>query len=133
MTKRILIAGLVFIAASIFIAATAKANNGVTNKLPLQVELKVAGTHNNLPLIQLTFNTVIADAEYSISIKDNDGVELYSGNVKGTSVKSFAINSEEVGDTPLHFEIKEKSSGKTVTYLVQQASNIIKQTSIIRL
>jgi len=133
MTKRILIAGLVFIAASIFIAATAKANNGITNKLPLQVELKVAGTHNNLPLIQLTFNTPNADAEYSISIKDNDGVELYSGIVKGTAVKSFAINSDEVGNTPLHFEIREKNSGKTVTYLVQQAASVVKQTSITRL
>lgn len=133
MTKRILIAGAIFIAASLFIATTAKANDG-KGKPALAVELKVTGTHNNQPIIQLYNNGINMDNEYTISIKDDAGIELYFTTVKGDKLaKSFIINTEEVGDTPLNFEITEKNSGKSVSYRVQQAANVVKQTSIVKL
>ena len=83
------------------------------------VELKYLGNVKNLPLIQLDFAGTKTDNEFSISITDENGIELYSADVKGEVFsKQFLLDTKDLGDAILKFEITGKKSGKTVTYTV---------------
>ena len=92
-------------------------DSSATRAVP--VELKYLGNVKNLPLIQLDFAGTKEENEFSISITDENGIELYSTNVKGEVFsKQFLLNTEDLGDAILKFEIRGKKSGKTVSYTV---------------
>ena len=99
-------------------AGTASAYDSST-VVAVPVELKYLGNVKDLPLIQLDFAGTKDDNQFSISITDEFGFELYSADVKGEVFsKQFLLNTEDLGDAILKFEITGKKSGKTVTYTV---------------
>ena len=101
----------------------------------LPVELKYAGTFKNQPLIQLNFAGSTEDKVFNILITDESGVVLYNAEVKGDVFsKQFLLNTDDLGDAVLKFEISGKKSGKTVAYRVnRQKQQITEQMDVVKL
>ena len=101
----------------------------------LPVELKYAGTFKNQPLIQLNFAGSVEDKVFNILITDESGVVLYNADVKGDVFsKQFLLNTDDLGDTVLKFEISGKKSGKTVAYRInRQKQQITEQMNVVKL
>lgn len=103
-----------------------------TNSLP--VELKVAGTFKNQPLVQLNFTGTSEDNVFKIVITDQAGIELYNSDVKGMVFsKQFLLNSDDLGDAILYFEITGKKSGKKVLYKVKRQQQITQQMDVVKM
>ena len=116
--NKIIIATAFFIVLTFIFAGTASAyDSSITIGVP--VEIKYLGNVKNLPLIQLDFAGTKTENEFSISITDENGIELYSANVKGEVFsKKFLLNIDDLGDAILKFEITGRKSGKTIVYTV---------------
>jgi hypothetical protein len=103
-----------------------------TQSLP--VELKYAGNYKNQPLIQLNFSGSKDENVFNILITDEQGVVLYSADVKGEVFsKQFLLNTEDLGDAVLRFEISGKKSGKTVAYRVNRQTLVSEQLDVVKL
>ena len=100
----------------------------------LPVELKFAGTFKNQPLVQLNFTGSTEDNAYSISVTDESGIVLYNADVKGGIFsKQFLLNTNDLGDAVLNFEITGRKSGKKVVYKVSRQTNVSEQMDIVKL
>lgn len=100
----------------------------------LPVELKFAGTFKNQPLVQLNFTGSTEDNAYSISVTDESGIVLYNADVKGGIFsKQFLLNTDDLGDAVLNFEITGRKSGKKVVYKVSRQTNVSEQMDIVKL
>ncbi len=98
------------------------------------VELKYAGTFKNQPLIQLNFTGSKDENVFNINITDEAGVVLYNAEVKGEVFsKQFLLNTDDLGDTVLKFEITGKKSGKSVAYRVNKQTQFTQQMDIVKL
>lgn len=99
------------------------------------VELKYAGTFKNQPLIQLNFAGSTEDKVFNIVVTDETGVVLYNADVKGDVFsKQFLLNTEDLGDAVLKFEIAGRKSGKSVSYRVnRQKQEVVEQMDIVKL
>lgn len=99
------------------------------------VELKYAGTFKNQPLIQLNFAGSTEDKVFNIVVTDETGVVLYNADVKGDVFsKQFLLNTEDLGDAVLKFEIIGRKSGKSVSYRVnRQKQEVVEQMDIVKL
>jgi hypothetical protein len=110
------------------------ATDTVENKNTLPVELQYAGQVKNQPLIQLKFSGSKDENVFSILISDNAGTVLYSGVVTGeTFTKQFLLNTDELGDAVLNFEITGKKSGKKAKYKVSNQRQVSQQMDIVKL
>lgn len=100
----------------------------------LPVELKYAGIYKNQPLIQLNFSGNKDENVFSISITDQAGIVLYLNDVKGENFsKQFLLNTDELGDAVLRFEITGKKSGTKAVYQVSRQRNISEQMDVVKL
>jgi hypothetical protein len=100
----------------------------------LPVELKFAGTFKNQPLIQLNFTGSTEDNAYSISVTDETGIVLYNADVKGGIFsKQFLLNTDDLGEAVLNFEITGRKSGKKAVYKVSRQTNVSQQMDIVKL
>ena len=98
----------------------------------LPVELKYAGTFKNQPLIQLNFSGSKDENVFNIIITDESGVVFYNADLKGeTFSKQFLLNTDDLGDAVLKFEITGKKSGKTVSYSVNR--QVTEQLDVVKL
>ncbi len=111
------------------------ASDTTTQETPaLPVELKYAGTFKNQPLIQLNFTGSTEDNAYSISVTDQAGIVLYSADVKGGIFsKQFLLNTDDLDDAVLNFEITGRKSGKKAVYQVSRQTNVSEQMDIVKL
>jgi hypothetical protein len=101
------------------VASTAALANDSNNGIP--VELKYVKRINNQPLFQLSFAGNTEHDEFTIIIRDANRNTLYRENIKGENFsKSFLLNTEEMGDDTLQFEIISKKSKKSVVYEVNR-------------
>lgn len=115
-----------------FAQVNAADTTGGINSLP--VELKYAGSFKDQPLIQLNFSGGKEENAFSISITDQAGVVLYAADVKGEKFsKQFLLNTDDLGDAVLKFEITGKRSGKTVVYQVSRQRKISEQMDVVKL
>ena len=100
----------------------------------LPVELKLAGTFKNQPLVQLNFTGSTEDKVFNIIITDEAGIELYNVDVKGdVFTKLFLLNTEDLGQAVLKFEITGKRSGKKEVYKVSRQLQYAEQMNISKL
>jgi hypothetical protein len=98
----------------------------------LPVELKYAGTFKSQPLIQLNFTGSKDENVFNITITDESGVVFYNSDVKGeTFSKQFLLNTDDLGDAVLKFEITGKKSGKSVSYRVNR--QVTEQMDVVKL
>jgi hypothetical protein len=105
---------------------------GGNNAVP--VELKYAGMHKNQPVLQLNFSGTKEENQFSISVVDENGIVLYSGNVNGEKFsKQFILNTEDLGDAVLNFEISSRKTGKRVVFKVSRQTMVSEQMNVVKL
>lgn len=103
-----------------------------TSNPTLPVELKYAGTFKSQPLIQLNFTGSKDENVFNIIITDESGVVFYNADLKGEIFsKQFLLNTDDLGDAVLKFEITGKKSGKTVSYRVNR--QVTQQLDVVKL
>lgn len=128
---KIIIATILF---SVFGFTQINASDTTTGAPALPVELKYAGTFKNQPLIQLNFSGTGEDKVFNISITDETGIVLYSADVKSSVLaKQFLLNTEDLGDAVLNFEITGKKTGKKAAYKVSRHTEVSEQMDIVKL
>ncbi len=119
---------------SVMLFSTANAADTAYGVTSLPVELKYAGNYNNQPLIQLNFNGTKEENLFRITVTDQAGVILYNGNVKGENFsKQFLLNTDDLGDAVLTFEITGAKSGKAVSYQVSRQKKTTEQMNVVKL
>ncbi|MET0634602.1 MAG: hypothetical protein ABWZ25_01160 [Chitinophagaceae bacterium] len=92
---------------------------------PSGVELKFIGNLKNQPIFQLIANHP-EETEYSVSVMDENNVVLYKDNVKsGVTGKKFMLNTDELGDASIRFEITGKKNNKTIVYEINRNSHVV--------
>lgn len=110
-----------------FTVFSVAASEAVANEVPkeLPVELKYAGSINEQPLYKLTVAGNTELDEFTIIIRDENTNVLFSENIKAESfTKSFLLNTNEIGDDNLHFEIINKKTKKSLTYEINRYSHL---------
>jgi len=128
---KIIIATIAF---SVLAFTQVQAGDTTSETPALPVELKYAGTFKNQPLIQLNFSGSKDENVFNVSITDDQGVVLYSADVKGEVFsKQFLLNTDDLGDAVLKFEITGKRSGKTATYRVNRQTQVTEQMDVVKL
>ncbi len=108
-----------------FIMAFASPASANDDKKLIPVEMKYIGNMKDQPLFHLIF-TGTEEKEFTISIRDEYGNTLYRETVKGSSfTKRFLLNTEELGDVELKFEITSKSYEKPVVFEINKESHTV--------
>jgi hypothetical protein len=123
-------------AAIAFVAVTAVAFISpvrANDTKPQAVELKYLGQFQNHPVFELNFASE-KDTEFTVIIRDDQNNVVYKDFVKaGTVSKKYLLNTEEVGDVPLQFEITGKQSAKTVIYEINKSTRTIDDVVVNKL
>ncbi len=116
--------------ASIFtvtLSTTVLAND---EKKAIPVELKFIGNIENQPVFQLTFASP-DENEFTIVVRDEFNTVLYRDFVKaGNVTKKFLLNTEELGNTTIQFEITGKKTHKKVIYEVNKQSRFVEDVVV---
>lgn len=103
-----------------------------TDKNPIvPVELKFAGFIKDQPLFQLNFSGNVLQNEFTISITDENGISLYRENIKGENFsKKFLLNTDEIGDNTLRFEIFSNKTKQSVAFEVNRNTRFVQDVVI---
>jgi hypothetical protein len=90
-----------------------------------QVELKYLGQFKNYPVFELNFNSE-DNNDFIVIIRDDQQNIVYKDLIKsGTASKKYVVNTDEVGDIPLTFEITNKKTDKTVVYGINKNTRFV--------
>jgi hypothetical protein len=102
----------------------------IEDKKAIPVELTFLGNVNNQPVIQLNFtNTEVS--EYTVVVRDSYGMVLYKDKVKGRNMtQKFILNTEDLGDGEVHFEITGTKNDKTARYEVNTVSRLVEDVVV---
>jgi len=101
-------------------AAIANPQNGEPGK-EVPVSLSYAGSIKEQPIFELSFYGNIEHDDFTITISDEWGNRLYRENIKAENfTKKFLLNTEEICDETLIFEIMSNKQGKKVQYKVNR-------------
>lgn len=120
-----------FTAFSVSSAQDAMAGDS-TNTIP--VELKFMGRSNNHLQFKLSFAGNIDHNDFTIIIRDEKNTMLYKENIKGENFsKSFLVNTDEVGDNKLTFEVISKKSKESVVYEVNRKTYVAEEMIVNKL
>jgi hypothetical protein len=88
---------------------------------PVPVELKFIRWVKDQPIFQFDFRSNVQNDEFTITIRDSFNNILYKENIKGESfTKSFLLNTDEVADHTLYFEVRNKRSNQAKIYPVNR-------------
>jgi hypothetical protein len=113
---------------TVFTAGTASVAMANNSNYVIPVELKLVGSIKNQPLFELSFAGNPDHDEFTIIIRDEAGNSLYRENIKGENfTKKFLLNTDEIGDEILHFEVISRKSKKTVVYEVNRTSRFVEE------
>lgn len=116
--------------ATIFTIALASPALANDEKKTIPVELKFIGNIENQPVFQLTFSNPVEN-EFTVVVRDEFNTVLYRDVVKGENIsKKFLLNTEELGDTGIQFEITGKKTDKTVIYEINKKSRFVEDVVI---
>jgi hypothetical protein len=102
----------------------------IEEKKTIPVELKFAGNIDNRPVFLLNFTNTEVN-EYTVIVRDNHGFVLYKDKVKGSNMtQKFIINTEDLGDGELTFEIIGKKTDKTAVYEVNTVARFVEDVVV---
>ncbi len=119
---------------TVFAVALAPAAHATDDKNPSAIELKFLGNFRNNPVFELTIANPGNEKEFVINIRDEYGNSLYREVLtNGVLSKKFLLNTDEIGNEPIRFEVTGKKSNKTVVYEVNQDSRVVEETRITKL
>lgn len=95
------------------------------------VEMKFSGLIKNQPVFQLNFTGNPEQNEFTIIITDDYGNSLYRENIKGENfTKKFLLNTDEIGDNILRFEIFCNQTKKSAVYEINRNSRLVENLVI---
>jgi hypothetical protein len=98
------------------------------------IELNYLGKYKEMPVFEVVFNNNGAEKEYVVTIMDDNKNVLYRDYVKsGTTSKKYALDTKEVGDSPLQFEISAKNAKTSVVYAVNRKSRLVEDVVVNKL
>lgn len=118
---------------SVVAAPFAQASDSSNHRV-MPVELKLIGNINNQPLFQLSFAGTAEQDEFTIVIRDEDGNSLYRENIKAESfTKKFLLNTDEIGEGTLRFEVTSKKYSKTTVYEVNRNTRQVEDLVVNKL
>ena len=119
---------------TVFTTGTASIAMASNSNYVIPVELKFVGTIKSQPLFELSFAGNPDHDEFTIVIRDESGTSLYRENIKGENFsKKFLLNTDEIGDEILHFEVISKKSKKRVVYEVSRNSHFVEEMVVSEL
>ena len=102
----------------------------IEEKKAIPVELTFLGNINNQPVVQLNFTNTEVN-EYTVVVRDSYGMVLYKDKVKGRNMtQKFILNTEDLGDGEVHFEITGKKTDKSAVYEVNTVSRLIEDVVV---
>jgi hypothetical protein len=95
------------------------------------VTLTYAGKVQNQPAFLLKVNGDADNNDFKIIIYDEAGNVLYAENIKSENfTKKFILNTDEIGNDPLRFEITSRKTNQKVTYKINQTSRFVDELAI---
>jgi len=119
---------------TVFTTAGAQATLANNNDQSVPVELQFTRWIKDQPLFQLKFAADAQNDEFTIIIRDHYSNVLYRENIKAENfTKSFLLNTDEVGDDELLFEIFSKKSNKSRVYTISRKSFLENEMAAISL
>lgn len=122
------IIAIAFITVFSALTTAAMAGNGENPSSPVQ--LKYAGKLNEQPVFQLNVNGSAENNQFQIVIRDNFGTALYTENIKAEKfTKNFLLNTDEIGDDTIRFEITSWKTKETITYSVNRNTRFVEETA----
>jgi hypothetical protein len=116
---------------TMFSTSNMQAADSIRIKPGVTAELRYAGMLNEDPLFVLEVTGSPDQDDFLIRISDKQGNNLYKENIKAAQFsKKFLLNSEELGDETLVFEIFSRKSNRSVVYEVSSRGRFINETTI---
>jgi|SRR5690242_12862989 len=116
--------------AALTVAFTSPVLANTTGENPQPVELKYLGQYKNQPVFELSFKGT-EDADFTVIIRDDQDNIVYKDFIKsGTSSKKYMLNTEELGDIPVNFEITSRKTDKTVVYKVNKNTRTVEDVVV---
>jgi hypothetical protein len=116
--------------AALTVAFTTPVLANTTGENPQAVELKYLGQYKNQPVFELTFKNS-EEADFTVVIRDEQDNIVYKDFIKsGTTSKKYMLNTEELGDIPVNFEITSRKTDKTVVYKVNKNTRVVEDVVV---
>jgi hypothetical protein len=129
-SKSIIVATLFAVFSTAF-GSAAQAND---SSRVIPVELKFLGEVKDQLVFQLNVDGTAEENEFTVTITDEAGLQLYRENVKGEKVtKRYLLNSDEIGNGIVHFQITSKKSNQTVVYEVNHVTHFVQDVVVNKL
>jgi hypothetical protein len=101
------------------------------NPNPVPAELSLVGSFLDKVVFKLDVAGNAEQNDFTISITDQMGQNLYRENIKGENfTKKFLLNYEEIGDNILYFEITCWNNKKKIVYEISNKSTYVQKTII---
>jgi hypothetical protein len=86
---------------------------------------------DNQPLFQLLFTGNEEQNEFTITVRDEFNEVLYRENIKGEIFsRRFLLNSDELGDATLLFEIFSKKTHRSIVYQVNRDTRLVQDVTV---
>ncbi len=118
----------VFFAAFSLSAVAADPNPGDT---AVPVEMKFAGFINEQPVFHLNFSGNTEQNDFIITVLDESGSVLYRETARGEQfTKRFQLNTDEIGDQSLRFEIYCADNKRSVSFEVNRHTRFVQDIAI---
>lgn len=125
LNKRILVIAFF----TVFTTGSKSAQSHATDH-SVPVELNFVRWVKDHPIFQLTVNGNANNDEFTITVKDEFNNALYKDNIKAENfTKSFLLNTDEIGDHTLRFEIVSKKSGASKEFHIDRNSFVKEETA----
>jgi hypothetical protein len=116
--------------AALTLAFTTPVLANTTGENPQAVELKYLGQYKNQPVFELSFKNS-EETDFTVVIRDEQDNIVYKDFIKGgTASKKYMLNTEELGDIPVNFEITSRKTDKTVVYKVNKNTRVVEDVVV---
>ena len=119
---------------TVFATAMATSVHATDDKDNVAAELRFIGNFRSKPVFELTFTNPGVQAEFIVNIRDEYGNSIYKETVNSSVIsKKFMLNTDEITDDVLRFEITSKQNNKTIVYKVNQTSRLVEDIAVTKL
>ena len=113
---------------TVFSAGVMPLKAGESDAVP--VELKFIRWVKDQPIFQFDFSGNGQNDEFAIMIRDEFNNILYKENITAELfTKSFLLNTNEIADHILYFEIRSKKSNQSKVYAVNRYTFVEQETA----
>jgi len=118
---------------TMFTLAMTPATHATDDKITHTVELKFLGNFRSHPVFELSITNPGTEKEFVINIRDEYGNSLYTEVISSSVIsKKFLLNTDEIGDDHIRFEVTGRKSNKTVVYEVNQNTRSVEETLVTK-